>query len=172
MSMLDADDDTMCAMAIGKWLSNIDARPEGHRCCCCFASLHYSIVFNSSERPNTKSFQFSMFSIIESESENQMHGRTRATQKKRRSVEMREVKKGLVWALPCVLIECIIIKKLSVCDNGGWQNGSIPKKWNMFKGRTNERMNDDSNRHNGCNYLPKFTFNGLPFLLGTRFVAV
>lgn len=149
MSMLDADDDTMCAMAIGKWLSNIDARPEGHRCCCCFASLHYSIVFNSSERPNTKSFQFSMFSIIESESENQMHGRTRATQKKRRSVEMREVKKGLVWALPCVLIECIIIKKIERMRQWWMAEWKHPKEMEYVQGsnqRTNERRQQSSQR--------------------------
>lgn len=120
--------------------------------------VHYSIDFNGIYARIRNLFNFDALPSMR-------WIRIRCTgargQHKRRDDAEKRCEKGLVWVLPCVLIDCIIIKKLSVCDNG---SESDRTKWTLFKGRA-PNENDESNRHKTCNYLPKFTFNGLPISL-------
>lgn len=113
---------TVCEMAIGKWQLIQYATPEGHCCCCC---CYFAFTIQSISMAFTP--EYGIFSILMPFSS--VHWiRIRCTgtrgQHKSNGVEMR-CEKGLVWALPCVLIDCIIIfsEKIewtTVCDNGGW----------------------------------------------------
>lgn len=136
MSMLMT---TQCAMAIGKWfcapLNPNHAKPEGH-CRSWFAVTIQSI--SMAFTPEIRN----LFNFDVSPSMRWIGIRctgARGQHKGRDDAEKRS-EKGLVWALPCVLIDCIIIKKLSVCDNSGREKRKPTKEMNCVQGSSGERM--------------------------------
>lgn len=158
MSMLMT---TQCAMAIGKWFcAPHNPICEARRALPLLVRRHYSIDFNGIYAQIRN-----LFNSDVSPSMRWIGIRCTGArgQHKRRDDAEKRSEKGLVWALPCVLIDCIIIKKLSVCDNSGREKRKPTKEMNCVQGSSANEW-DLSNRHKSCNYLPKFTPNGSPIL--------
>lgn len=106
---VDADDDTMCDGNRETILCASHPISEARRALPLLLRVHYSFDFNGIYARIRNLFNFNVLPSMR-------WIRIRCTgargQHKRRDDVEKRCEKGLVWALPCVLIDCIIVEKI------------------------------------------------------------